>query len=321
MISIWEGNIAKIWDAVQFCRIVDNLFFWAQHCLKPMVTQYLNQWRCRYCPDVPNIQSQLEKNTNTAELVHRIQDRLSSLGISPGGNLPALIQQAVVLQEVMRSSDKERKVDSTLKDEKELSETATETHPKDSTLKVKSSRLPDAREGPEPQTHQEQKAIQQRDGTSDCGSELLVEEIARPEQLLSGKSVEANNPLVSNLEHYDLHPDKAERGSSEPSVLCNKSTLQPKLPLEHETSVIIVPAKDKESDRQNSKVPEGTKGTHRLHQLSTLPHLYHYELPLPISLLMSLFRSPNHLFFQQRMRTAGTILHYPTHLSQPRENF
>jgi hypothetical protein len=221
----------------------------------------------------------------------------------------------------MRSSDKEPKVDSTLKDEKELSETATEKHPKDSTLKAKSSRLPDAREGPEPQTLQEQKAIQQRDGTSDCGSDLLVEEITRPEQLLSGKCVEANNPLVSDLEHYDLHPDKAERGSAEPSVLCNKNTLQPKLPLKHETSVIVVPIKDKESDRQNSKVPEGTKGTHRLHQPSALPHSYHHQLPLPISLLMSLFRSPNHLFFQLRMRTAGTILHYPTHLSQPRENF
>jgi hypothetical protein len=269
-----------------------------------MVTQYLNQWRCRYCPNVPNMQSQLEKNTNTAELVHRIQDRLSSLGISPGGGLPALIQQAVVLQEVMRSSDKEPKVDSTLKDEKELSETATETHPKESNLKAKSSRLPDAREG-------------KRD---DLELKLLSLGFV-PEQLLSGKCVEANNPLVSDLEYYDLHPDKAESDSAEPSVLCNKNTLQPKLHLEHETSVIVVPVKVKESDRQNSKVPEGTKGTHRLHQPSALPHSYHHQLPLPISLLMSLFRSPNHLFFQQRMRTAGTILHYPTHLSQPRENF
>ncbi|KAH8771538.1 hypothetical protein BGZ57DRAFT_434042 [Hyaloscypha finlandica] len=321
MIRIWEGNITKIWDAVQFCRIIDNLFFWAQHCLKPMVTQYLNQWRCRYCPNVPNMQSQLEKNTNTAELLHRIQDRLSSLGISPGGDLPALIQQAVVLQEVMRSSDKEPKVDSTLKYKKQLSETATETHPRDSTLKAKSSRLPDAREGPDPQTLQEHKAIKQRDGTSDCGSELLVEEITRPEQLLSGKCVAANNPPVSDLEHYNLQPDKAERGSAEPSVLCNKNTVQPKLPLEHETSVIVVSVKDKTSDHQNSKVHEGTKGTHRLHQPSALPHSYHHQLPLVISLLMSLFRSPNHLFFQQRMRTAGTILRYPIRLNQPRENF
>ena len=57
MISIWEGTITKIWDAIQFCRIIDNLFFWAQHCLKPKVTQYLSQWRLRYCPDVPKIYS------------------------------------------------------------------------------------------------------------------------------------------------------------------------------------------------------------------------------------------------------------------------
>jgi hypothetical protein len=221
----------------------------------------------------------------------------------------------------MRSSDKEPKVDSTLKDKKQLSETATKTHPKDSTLKAKSSRLPDAQEGPDPQTLQEHKAIQQRDDTSDCGSELLVEEITRPEQLLSGKCVVANNPLVSDLEHYNLQPDKAERGSAEPSVLCNKNTVQPKLPLEPETSVIVDSVKGKNSDHQYSKVHEGTKGTHRLHQPSALPHSYHHQLPLVISLLMNLFRSPNHLFFQQRMRTAGTILHYPIRLNQPRENF
>jgi hypothetical protein len=112
MISIWEGKINKIWDAIQFCRIIDNLFFWAHNCLKPKITQYLSQWRLRYCPDVPNIYSLLEKDTRTAEIVHRIQDHLSSLGLSSNEDLPALVRQAVVLQEVVRSSNKEVKVDS-----------------------------------------------------------------------------------------------------------------------------------------------------------------------------------------------------------------
>jgi hypothetical protein len=120
MISIWEGTITKIWDAIQFCRIIDNPFFWAQHCLKPKVPQYLSQWRLRYCPDVPKIYSQLEMDTGTAEIVHRIQDHLSSLGLSPNEDLPALVRQAVVFQEVMRSSNKEVKADSTPKEEKKL---------------------------------------------------------------------------------------------------------------------------------------------------------------------------------------------------------
>jgi hypothetical protein len=73
MISIWEGTITKIWDAIQFCRIIDNLFFWAQHRLKPKVTQHLSQWRLRYCPDVPKIYSLLEMDTRTAEIIHQFK--------------------------------------------------------------------------------------------------------------------------------------------------------------------------------------------------------------------------------------------------------
>ncbi|KAH7314340.1 hypothetical protein BKA65DRAFT_571639 [Rhexocercosporidium sp. MPI-PUGE-AT-0058] len=104
MISIWEGTVTRIWDAIQFCRIMDNLFFWAWHCLMPKVTQYLSQWRLRYCPDVPKIYSLLKMDTRTAEIVHQIQDHLSSLGLPPNEDLPALIRQVVVFQEVTRST-------------------------------------------------------------------------------------------------------------------------------------------------------------------------------------------------------------------------
>jgi hypothetical protein len=104
MMSIWNGSISKIWGAIQFCRIVDNLFFWSQHILRPKVSHYIDQWRFRNSAEVHKLHSRLKKDLETAELVHRIQDRLSSLNISPNSNLPKLIQQAVILQEVMRSN-------------------------------------------------------------------------------------------------------------------------------------------------------------------------------------------------------------------------
>jgi hypothetical protein len=68
------------------------------------VSHYIDQWRLRYYPEVHNLHFRLEKDLETVELVRRIQDRLSSLNISPNSNLPELIQQAVILQEVMRSN-------------------------------------------------------------------------------------------------------------------------------------------------------------------------------------------------------------------------
>jgi len=68
------------------------------------VLHYIDQWRLRYGAEAHNLHSRLEKDLETAELVHQIQDRLSSLGISPTSNLPKLIQQAVILREVTRSN-------------------------------------------------------------------------------------------------------------------------------------------------------------------------------------------------------------------------
>jgi hypothetical protein len=68
------------------------------------VSHYIDQWRLRYCPEAHNLHFRLEKDLETAELIHQIQDRLSSLNISPNSSLPELIQQAVIFQEVMRSN-------------------------------------------------------------------------------------------------------------------------------------------------------------------------------------------------------------------------
>lgn len=64
---------------------------------------YIYQW-CRHFPTAPNIHSQLAEDTETAHLVYRIQDRLSALGISTATNVPALIEQTVIFQEMMRPS-------------------------------------------------------------------------------------------------------------------------------------------------------------------------------------------------------------------------
>lgn len=85
-----------------------------------MFTQYLSQWRLRYCPDVPRIHSLLEKDTKTAEMVHQIQDYLSFLGLSMNEDLPSLVRQAVLFQGVMRSSNNELKANSIAKEEGKL---------------------------------------------------------------------------------------------------------------------------------------------------------------------------------------------------------
>ncbi|KAF8860691.1 hypothetical protein BDZ45DRAFT_800632 [Acephala macrosclerotiorum] len=99
---IWNGDIAKAWDALQFCRIMDNILFWAQNILRPKVAHYIQLWMLRHYPEFPNLHSRLEHDRETAELVYRIQDRLNALGISPTTHLPELIQQAVIFKEVMR---------------------------------------------------------------------------------------------------------------------------------------------------------------------------------------------------------------------------
>jgi hypothetical protein len=79
------------------------MFYWAKHVLRHNVSHYIDQWKLHYCPENPNIHSWLEEDPETAELVHRIQDRLSFLQISPSSNMIELIKQAVILQEVVKS--------------------------------------------------------------------------------------------------------------------------------------------------------------------------------------------------------------------------
>jgi hypothetical protein len=79
------------------------MFYWAKHVLRHNVSHYIDQWKLHYCPENPNIHSRLEEDPETAELVHRIQDRLSFLNISPSSNLIELVKQAVILQEVVKS--------------------------------------------------------------------------------------------------------------------------------------------------------------------------------------------------------------------------
>jgi hypothetical protein len=223
MISIWKGNITKIWDAIQFCRIVDNLFFWAQHCLKPMVTQYLGQWREKYRPDVPRIHSLLEKDAKTADMVHQIQDHLSFLGLSPNEDLPALVRQAVVFQGVMRSSNNELKAVLTAKEEsKRPKGISLPSRPKENSLSAPLSSSTEPRQGIDAKVRLKEKEI-----------------------------------LPKNS---DLSARENEEGFIESSNANDAPKLPLKPPPKHQTPVLVLPDKAKETAGENSTVLEDRKG-------------------------------------------------------------
>lgn len=221
MIPIWEGNVTKIWDAVQFCRIIDNMFFWAQHCLKPKVAQYLSQWRLRYCPDTPNIHSRLEQDTETADMVHRIQDRLSSLGISPNEDIRTLVHQAVILQEVMRSTDEMEILDPKVDDEKENAPTITALN---------------------------------------YSKEKLVKVIpSRPKQ--SGGETQHKINLTSTKilqQDYGSNSDIIDESTAQSSQTHTSLVIRSKSPSKCETTVVLLPEKSGPSRR--SKQPEEPRG-------------------------------------------------------------
>jgi hypothetical protein len=220
MISIWEGEITKIWDAIQFCRIIDNLFFWAQHCLKPKVTQYLSQWRLRYCPDIQNIYSLIERDTRTADIVHRVQDKLSSLGLSPNEDLPSLVRQAVIFHEVVRSSNGEAKADPTSKEANKLPAAAISlpSRPRDSSLEAGLSSSTESRRGTNPIARTKEKEILHQDS--------------------------------------EFPPGKNEKGTTESSKPNNTEIFQPESPPKHQTPVHDFPNEGREFTSENSKVQE-----------------------------------------------------------------
>jgi len=225
MISIWKGNITKIWDAIQFCRIVDNLFFWAQHCLKPMVTHYLGQWRERYCPDVPRIHSLLEKDTKTAEMVHQIQDHLSFLGLSPNEDLPALVRQAVVFQGVMRSSNNEFKAGLTATEEsKPPTGISLPSRPKENSLPAPLSSSTEPRQGIDAKVR------------------------------LKGKDI--------LLKNSDLSAAENEEGPVESSNTNDTPNLPLKPPPRHQTPVVILRDIAKETAGVSSIAPGDKTGEH-----------------------------------------------------------
>jgi hypothetical protein len=208
MVSIWDGKITKIWDAIQFCRIIDNLFFWAQHCLKPRVTQYLSQWRLRYCHDVPKIYSLLEMDTRIAETVHRIQDHLGSLGLSPNEDLPALVRQAVIFQEVM---------DSTSKEEKNLPAAAISlpSRPRDSSFEAILSSSTGSRPGTDPKVRPKRKDILHQDSDFPAGKT----------EKSSAESSKLHNTHILLLKSPPKHqtsalvfPDKGKESAGENSI-------------------------------------------------------------------------------------------------------
>ena len=45
MQCIWKGDLRNTWDAVQLCRIVENLHYWIVRHFRPWVSSCLDSWR------------------------------------------------------------------------------------------------------------------------------------------------------------------------------------------------------------------------------------------------------------------------------------
>ncbi|KAF8849678.1 hypothetical protein BDZ45DRAFT_809789 [Acephala macrosclerotiorum] len=108
MKCIWEGSLCKIWDAIQFCRIIDNISSWAQFILRPKVSQYIDQWRARHLsgplPGVHNLRLRLEQEPDLLPVVHLIERQLNSLNISSSSELPELVRLILTVKGVLLSA-------------------------------------------------------------------------------------------------------------------------------------------------------------------------------------------------------------------------
>jgi len=67
MISIWEGSLEKIWDAIQFCQIVHNLSCWAEDTLRRQTSDLIGQWRAELQIPGQSSPSNLVQSVTTRE--------------------------------------------------------------------------------------------------------------------------------------------------------------------------------------------------------------------------------------------------------------
>ncbi|CZR66095.1 uncharacterized protein PAC_15996 [Phialocephala subalpina] len=105
---IWEGSLCKIWDAIQFCRIIDNISSWAQFILRPKISQYIDQWRARHLSGplsgVHNLRLRLEQEPDLLPVVHLVERQLNSLNISSSSELPELVRLILTVKGVLLSA-------------------------------------------------------------------------------------------------------------------------------------------------------------------------------------------------------------------------
>ena len=104
MICIWKGYLCNFWDAVQFCRIIDNAFSWAEYILRPMISQYIDQWRAQNSPEAPDLRLRLKHDPAISAIVHRVEGQFRSLNIPDSSDFSGLVQMIVTLKEVIAST-------------------------------------------------------------------------------------------------------------------------------------------------------------------------------------------------------------------------
>jgi hypothetical protein len=210
------------------------------------VTHYLDQWRLRYCPDVPNLNSRLEKDPKTAQLVHRIQDRLSSLRISPNDNLQDLIQQAVILQEVVTSDVEKREPLPRINDE-------------DDSLKSSKRPFP-ATDGLEPSN--DPTLIPLRIASPPSRPRQGPMELAEVDHTkISERTEGKSQPNAEYVKHDSTFDDgNGDKGIVHAAQRLQSPTPRAELLQERKTAVVISPHSCKEVAGQHLTAVEGIKG-------------------------------------------------------------
>jgi len=226
-----------------------------------MVTKYLDQWRVRSFPSTLNVQSQLKKDTKTAELIDRIQDRLSSFGISTNEDLPSLIQQAIIFQEVTRPNEgeaAEANIASTLEENSRYSENVlVPLSDRLGTLGIAvAAGLTDSHEGKDPGMPSAEDHIPQPDNNSDHEAELLSKAPTQVEQNLAGSDVDNNNRAEKDVQQHQSVAGDDEGTPAEPCELRSPTSVP--LILENETTINILSNKRKYEDPQNPNIQEDT---------------------------------------------------------------
>jgi hypothetical protein len=186
---------------------------------------------------------------------------LSSFGISTNEDLPSLIQQAIIFQEVTRPNEgeaAEANIASTLEENSRYSENVlvplSDTL---GTLRIAvASGSTDSHEGKDPGMPSGEDHIPQPDNNSDHEAELLSKAPTQVEQNPAGSDVDNNNRAEKDVQQHQSVAGDDEGTPAEPCELRSPTSVP--LLSENETTINILSNKRKHEGPQNPNIREDT---------------------------------------------------------------